>query len=90
MPLAQPFLFLDVKIRTKLTMYQALDTLHRLKVFATPKSEEWLLNRIQCGDIEGVQIGNRHHIFADSLEEYILKINRGGVESSMSYQKLAA
>lgn len=67
----------NVPIRQKCTLQEALDQIDYVEVFKTRKSEEWLLARIQTGEIEAVQIGNRWHIFMDSLEQFILKINNG-------------
>jgi CTP:phosphocholine cytidylyltransferase-like protein len=72
----KPYLInFKVPIRQKCTLQEALDQIDYVEVFQTRKSEEWLLARIQSGDIEAVQIGNRWHIFVDSLEQFILKIN---------------
>jgi hypothetical protein len=88
MPQRQGFLFFDEEIRTKITLYQALNELHIHRVFSQPKSEEWLINRILSKDIEGVQVGNRWHVFLDSLEHFILNINSDNTEKH--HQKLAA
>lgn len=67
----------NVPIRQKCMLQEALDQIDFVNVFQTRKSEEWLLARLQSGEIEAIQIGNRWHIFVDSLEKYILKINNG-------------
>ena len=78
MPLRRPYLIhFDQPIRIKCTLQEALDEIDYSGVFVTRKSEEWLLARLQSGEIESVQIGNRWHVFVDSLENYILKINSG-------------
>jgi CTP:phosphocholine cytidylyltransferase-like protein len=67
----------NVPIRQKCTLQEALDQIDYVKVFQKRKSEEWLLARLQSGEIEAIRIGNRWHVFIDSLEQYILKINNG-------------
>lgn len=78
MPLRQGYLlFFDRPIRKKCTLQEALEELEASETFVTRKSEEWLLARIETGEIEGIQIGNRWHVFLDSLESFIIKINSG-------------
>ena len=76
MPLRQPYLiFYDEPIHTLCTLQEALDEIQYSKIFHSRKSEEWLLARLETGEIKGCQIGNRWHVFVESLENFILKIN---------------
>jgi hypothetical protein len=65
----------DFAPRKKILLSVAIDEIQYYEIFAPMPSAEWFVGLIESNEIEGLKIGGRWYVFADSLEEWIRSIN---------------
>lgn len=66
----------DFAPRKKMLLSVAMDEIAYYEIFSPMPTDEWFVGLILSEEIEGLKIGGRWYVFADSLSKWIEKINQ--------------
>ncbi|MCU0239591.1 MAG: hypothetical protein MUC29_09130 [Pyrinomonadaceae bacterium] len=66
----------DFAPRKKLLLSEAMEEIRYYDIFSPMPTDEWFVGLILSEELEGRKIGGRWWVFADSLEDWLKKVNQ--------------